>query len=80
MEKKCKQKPSAELVTVAIVNYSYEAEMIKSILEEEGYLVFLKDEFMSQIYVNAVGCVQVQVPGDVAEAARQLLIAGNYVK
>jgi|HubBroStandDraft_1064217.scaffolds.fasta_scaffold584738_2 Putative prokaryotic signal transducing protein len=64
-----------EFVTVSTSNNPAEAELVRSRLEANGFLVNLKnaEAAFSQGYVLAIGGVQVQVPEDQAENARDLL-------
>lgn len=67
------KKISRDWVTVADTLQAQEAYMLKSILEEEGIPVFLKDELTSMSYTNAMGGMKVQVPDTEAERACELL-------
>lgn len=79
MKRKVKEQEVVEWTTVAVVNRLYEAMMIKSVLEEDGLLVFLKGENTAQTYVDAIGGFQVQVPANDAEYAYGLLIEGEFI-
>lgn len=72
-------KRSTDWVTVACVNQRQEAYMMKSLLEAEGMLVFLKDELTVGTYMNAIGGVKVQVPEPEARVAYELLVDGGYL-
>lgn len=72
-------KRSTDWVTVACANQRQEAYMMKSLLEAEGMLVFLKDELTVGTYMNAIGGVKVQVPEPEARAAYELLVNGGYL-
>jgi hypothetical protein len=64
-----------DFVTVARAPNSAEADLVRSRLEANGFLVNLKDEkgAFSLGYGPHLGGVQVQVPEDQAESARGLL-------
>jgi flagellar biosynthesis/type III secretory pathway M-ring protein FliF/YscJ len=64
-----------DFVTVANAATPAEADLVKSRLEANGFMVNLKDEkdAISFGYGLSVGGVQVQVPEDQAENARGLL-------
>lgn len=66
-------------VTIAVAYQLQEAFMLKAILEDNGFLVFLKDESMAQVYTNAVGGFKIQVPDVEAEKAYKLLLDGGYI-
>lgn len=62
------------LVTVAGFATAHEAGMARGFLEANGIEVFLADEAMSRIYLAVVtGGIKLQVRGEDAETARQLL-------
>jgi len=66
----------ARYVTVATFDEVYKAELAKTILEEEGFTVQLRDReivAMEWILSNAVGGVKVKVLESVAEAAAIIL-------
>lgn len=69
-----------DLVTLTTVNQQAEAYMLKSFLEEAGFMVFLQNEMTAQLYGNAAGGVSIQVPDTEAEKARNLLIEAGYIK
>lgn len=64
-----------EFITVSTLNNPAEAELVRSRLESNGFLVSLKnaEAAFSLGYGSAIGGVQVQVPEDQAESARALL-------
>ncbi|HEV7926162.1 MAG TPA: DUF2007 domain-containing protein [Verrucomicrobiae bacterium] len=64
-----------EFATVSTANNPAEAELVKSRLEANGFLVNLKhtEAAFSLGYGFAVHGVQIQVPEDQAESARNLL-------
>jgi len=66
------------LVTVAVVYQLYEAHMLKTLLEEEGIQVFLRNEAIAQIYANVVGGIDIQVPDENVEKTRNWLVENNY--
>ncbi len=65
-----------ELVTVYYSQGMLQAEVIRGKLESAGVPVFLKYESIGQVFgltVDGLGLVQVQVPADWQETARELL-------
>jgi hypothetical protein len=65
-----------DLVTVARFTYPHQAHAAKVRLEAEGIRVFLADEFtvtMDWFLSNAVGGIKVNVPGEDAERAQEIL-------
>jgi hypothetical protein len=64
-----------EFITVSTSNNPAEAELVRSRLEANGFLVNLKnaEAAFSLGYGSAIGGVQVQVPEDQAESALSLL-------
>jgi hypothetical protein len=64
-----------EFITVSTSNNPAEAELVRSRLEANGFLVNLKnaEAAFSLGYGLAIGGVQVQVPQDQADSARALL-------
>jgi len=67
-----------ELITVAVVYQLYEAYMLKTLLEEEGIQVFLRNEAIAQIYANVVGGIDIQVPAVDVEKTRNWLVENGY--
>ena len=70
---------SGSLVTVRTANYM-EAHIIKGRLESEGIPVLLRYESAGLIYgitVDGLGQVNVMVPQDLAEDAKEILGVGN---
>ncbi len=64
-------------ITIAVFQYPHEAHMVKSKLESEGIMVFLKDELTVQSHnflSNAVGGVKLQVSSADVEEANLILI------
>lgn len=62
--------------TVATATGMLQAQLLKSVLESAGIPVVLKYESIGQIYgltLDGLGEVQVQVPPDRLEEARELL-------
>jgi len=62
--------------TVYIAREKMEAEIVKGRLESEGIPALLKYESAGLVYgimVNGLGQVQVQVPSDLVEEAREIL-------
>ncbi len=62
--------------TVYTAREKTEAEIVKGRLESEGIPALLKYESAGLVYgimVNGLGQVQVQVPSDLAEEAREIL-------
>jgi hypothetical protein len=64
-----------DFVTVASAINPAEAELVRSRLEANGFLVNLKSEDAAFTfgYGSIIGGIQVQVPGDQSESARALL-------
>jgi hypothetical protein len=64
-----------DFVTVASAINPAEAELVRSRLEANGFLVNLKSEDAAFTfgYGSIIGGVQVQVPDDQSESARALL-------
>lgn len=66
----------ASLITVASYSFPHEAHIAKASLEAEGIPVFIADEHTINaqwLYSNALGGVRLQVPGEYADAAKQIL-------
>ena len=66
------------LVTVAIVNQSYEAYMIKAFLEDEGISVFLQDELFAQLLSGVSGGIKIQVPATDVEKTCKILTESEH--
>jgi hypothetical protein len=67
---------SEKVVIVETYDNPHEADMAKQMLESEGILVFLENRFIVEtdwLLAAAVGNIRLQVPGDQAEKARELL-------
>lgn len=70
-----------ELVTIQTFLYSHEATIVRGVLEREGVLCFLKDEFTIQanpFYSNALGGVKLQVHKEEETIARKILDEYGY--
>ena len=67
-----------KLKTVAVVGQFYEAHLLKTLLEEEGIQVFLRNEAIAQVYANMLGGINIQVPDEDAEKARDWLVENGY--
>ncbi|MCL2097479.1 MAG: DUF2007 domain-containing protein [Bacteroidales bacterium] len=72
-------KTDSALVTIATVSQSYEAYMLKALLEEEGIVVFLQDEIFAQVLSAVSGGIKVRVSAADAEKARNLLTESGHV-
>lgn len=69
-------KSESKLITVCTVQGELKAHVIKSRLESEGIPAILKYESASKVYgltVDGLGQVEVLVPAEYAETARQLI-------
>ena len=77
-----KERTNQDLVTVFVANANEHltASIVKDFLEEAGIMAFLQHELTAQLYANAAGGIEVQVPDADAEKARNLLIEAGYVK
>ena len=67
-----------KLITVAVVGQYYEAHLLKTLLEEEGIQVFLRNEAIAQVYANMLGGIDIQVPDVDAEKATNWIIENGY--
>lgn len=70
-----------ELVTIQTFLYSHEATIVRGVLEREGVLCFLKDEFTIQanpFYSNALGGVKLQVHKEDETIAKKILDEYGY--
>ena len=70
-------------VTIYTMSGYQEAVMLKSRLEAGGLHVFFRNEHMIQmksVYSPAVGGIDLQVPEEELELARDLLISFGYLK
>lgn len=65
--------------TIACIDRLQEAYILKSILEEEGIPVFLKDEMTARSYMNPMGTIDLQVPDTDAKRAYDLLVEGGHI-
>lgn len=70
--------PNIELVTIAVAGTPHNAHLLKTLLEDEGITVFLQDELMNQLYINAVGGIKIQISNTDMEKAKNLLIEGGF--
>jgi hypothetical protein len=68
------------LKTVATFREPYEAQLVRGKLEAEGIPAVVQDEHLVQMnwtYSQTIGGVQVQVPEEALERARQILAEGQ---
>ncbi len=68
--------------TIHSVTYPSEAYVIKPVLENEGFTVFLKDELTVQVdnfMSNAIGGIKIQVPRNEAEMAYDFLLEKELI-
>ena len=64
----------SSLVTVATFSYAPEMGLVRSKLESEGIQCYVKDELVSQTYIqNAVGGMKLQVKEEDAERALEII-------
>ena len=68
------------LVTIKVFNNSNDYNMAKAYLESADISCFAQNEFINQVYANAVGGVRMQVMEDQVEEAVALLIEGGFAK
>ena len=71
-----KAKQPRELVTVYVASGQAEAHIIKGRLESQGIQAVLKYESAGVVFgltIDGLGQVEVQVPSDMAQKARDLL-------
>ncbi len=71
-----------DFVTVKTFWSSYQANIVKSFLENEGITCFLKDELTvnaDPLITNAIGGVKLQVPSSEYELAYSLLDEYGYI-
>jgi hypothetical protein len=71
-----------DFVTVKTFWSSYQANIVKSFLENEGITCFLKDEFTvnaDPLITNAIGGVKLQVPSSEYELAYTKLDQNGYI-
>ena len=64
------------LITLRTFEYPLEITLLKSMLEDSGIPVFVKDEFtilMNPLYSNAIGGIKLQVLEDDIEKATEVL-------
>ncbi len=64
------------LVTLRTFQYPLEITLLKSMLEDSGIPVFVKDEFtilMNPLYSNAIGGIKLQVLEEDIEKATEVL-------
>jgi hypothetical protein len=72
-----------EWITVYSVTYPADAYVIKPVLENEGFEVFLKDELTVQVdnfMSNAIGGIKIQVPKNKAKEAYNFLIEKGLIR
>lgn len=71
-----------EWTTIHTVTYPADAYVIKPVLENEGFEVFLKDELTVQVdnfISNAIGGIKIQVHSDKAKEAYDFLIEKGLI-
>ncbi len=64
------------LITLRTFQYPLEITLLKSMLEDSGIPVFVKDEFtilMNPLYSNAIGGIKLQVLEEDIEKATEVL-------
>ncbi len=64
------------LITLRTFQYPLEITLLKSMLEDSGIPVFVKDEFtilMNPLYSNAIGGIKLQVLEEDLEKATEVL-------
>jgi hypothetical protein len=64
------------LITLRTFEYPLEITLLKSMLEDSGIPVFVKDEFtilMNPLYSNAIGGIKLQVLEEDIEKATEVL-------
>ncbi|MCQ2280061.1 MAG: DUF2007 domain-containing protein [Bacteroidales bacterium] len=66
-------KDNLKLVTVAVVDYSSQAELIRTILEDAGIHAYIKDGTVGNFLSVMTGGIKIQVESADEEAARQFL-------
>ena len=71
-------KHQTELITIAVFNTPVEAHLAKTKLDSAGIESFIADEFMSHIYLSAVGGVKLRVrKSDEENAIKILEVSGT---
>lgn len=66
-------KDNLKLVTVAVVDYSSQAELIRTILEDAGIHAYIKDGTVGNFLSVMTGGIKIQVESADEETARQFL-------
>lgn len=66
-------KDNLKLVTVAVVDYSSQAELIRTILEDAGIHAYIKDGTVGNFMSVLTGGIKIQVESADEEAARKFL-------
>lgn len=73
-------KDNLKLVTVAVVDYSSQAELIRTILEDAGIHAYIKDGTVGNFLSVMTGGIKIQVESADEEAARQFLAENHGEK
>ena len=68
------------MATIKIFNNPTDFHMAKSYLVSAQIECFGQDEYINQVYANALGGVKLQVSSNQAEEAIRLLIEGGFAK
>ena len=69
-------------VTIMTFTYPHESYLIKGALESAGINTFLQNELTIQVHnflSNAMGGIQLQVPKEQVDKAREILISNGYL-
>ena len=65
-----------DFITIAIFTYQHETEILKHLLDREGFVYFFENETMLSVvpmYSVALGGIKLKVHPDDAEAVREIL-------
>ena len=66
-------KDNLKLKTVAVVDYSAQAELIRTILEDAGINAYIKDNTVGNFMSVLTGGIKIQVESADEEAARKFI-------
>jgi hypothetical protein len=72
-------KDNLKLVTVAVVDFSSQAEVIRTILEDAGISCYIKDNTVGNFMSVLTGGIKIQVESADEEAARRFLAENQGV-
>ncbi|MBP5557817.1 MAG: DUF2007 domain-containing protein [Bacteroidales bacterium] len=72
-------KDNLKLVTVAVVDFSSQAEVIRTILEDAGINCYIKDNTVGNFMSVLTGGIKIQVESADEEAARRFLAENQGV-